>query len=56
MSKGTLYLIPNTLGGDHSNMNLTDMIPDAVSEITASLDCFIAENAKSAPSAPETDC
>lgn len=48
MSKGTLYLIPNTLGGDHSNMNLTDMIPDSVSEITASLDCFIAENAKSA--------
>lgn len=48
MSKGTLYLIPNTLGGDHTNMSLTDMIPDSVSEITASLDCFIAENAKSA--------
>lgn len=47
---GTLYLIPNTLGPTEatgSNM-LAHIIPDEVQTITARLDYFIAENAKSA--------
>ena len=47
MSQGTLYLIPNTLGGDSSNMSLSGIIPDEVCKMTASLDYFIGENAKS---------
>lgn len=41
---GTLYLIPNALGAGA----LDTVIPDPVRSRTASLDCFIAENAKSA--------
>lgn len=41
---GTLYLIPNALGAGA----LDTVIPDPVRMRTASLDCFIAENAKSA--------
>ena len=41
---GTLYLIPNTLGPGE----LEHVIPAPVRAITAGLDCFIAENAKTA--------
>ena len=41
---GTLYLIPNSLGSEQ----LDAVIPNPVRELTASLDCFIAENAKTA--------
>lgn len=41
---GTLYLIPNSLGADA----LDGVIPAPVRERTASLDYFIAENAKTA--------
>ncbi len=41
---GTLYLIPNSLGSEQ----LDAVIPAPVRELTASLDCFIAENAKTA--------
>ncbi len=41
---GTLYLIPNALGPGL----LDSVIPAPVREVTASLDCFIAENAKTA--------
>lgn len=42
---GTLYLIPNTLGTANGDP-LTKIIPDEVQRITARLDYFIAENAK----------
>ena len=45
---GTLYLIPNTLGVDSSEYPLASVIPAGVQSITAKLDYFIAENAKSA--------
>ena len=41
---GTLYLIPNSLGSEQ----LDAVIPAPVRALTASLDCFIAENAKTA--------
>ncbi len=41
---GTLYLIPNSLGPGP----LESVIPEPVRAKTASLDCFIAENAKTA--------
>ncbi len=41
---GTLYLIPNSLGSEQ----LDAVIPAPVRELTARLDCFIAENAKTA--------
>jgi 16S rRNA (cytidine1402-2'-O)-methyltransferase len=44
MSTGTLYLIPNALGPG----GLDSVIPSPVRELTASLDCFVAENAKTA--------
>jgi 16S rRNA (cytidine1402-2'-O)-methyltransferase len=45
---GTLYLIPNTLGNLNTNDagSLTHIIPVDVQAITAKLDYFIAENAK----------
>lgn len=45
---GTLYLIPNTLGPADAGATdpLTTLIPEQVQAITAGLDCFIAENAK----------
>lgn len=45
-----LYLIPNTLGQAEQDQNepLSLIIPQNVQEITARLDYFIAENAKSA--------
>ncbi|WP_132259925.1 SAM-dependent methyltransferase [Paucimonas lemoignei] len=45
---GTLYLIPNTLGPADAGAAdpLRALIPDEVQAITAGLDCFIAENAK----------
>lgn len=44
---GTLYLIPNTLGAtDPSTDPLAQTIPAQVQALTASLDYFIAENAK----------
>ncbi|NEX62750.1 SAM-dependent methyltransferase [Noviherbaspirillum galbum] len=45
---GTLYLIPNTLGGINADCAemLTQIIPEDVQRLTARLTCFIAENAK----------
>ncbi|MBA5687184.1 SAM-dependent methyltransferase [Rugamonas apoptosis] len=42
---GTLYLIPNTLGATEA---LSHVIPEQVQATTASLDYFVAENAKTA--------
>lgn len=42
---GTLYLIPNTLGAANEDL-LATIIPDEVQRLTARLDYFIAENAK----------
>jgi 16S rRNA (cytidine1402-2'-O)-methyltransferase len=42
---GTLYLIPNTLGATEA---LSHVIPEHVQATTASLDYFVAENAKTA--------
>ncbi|MES2118688.1 MAG: SAM-dependent methyltransferase [Pseudomonadota bacterium] len=42
---GTLYLIPNTLGATEA---LSRVIPEHVQATTASLDYFVAENAKTA--------
>jgi 16S rRNA (cytidine1402-2'-O)-methyltransferase len=44
MKAGTLYLIPNSLGSEQ----LDAVIPAPVRERTASLSCFVAENAKTA--------
>ena len=46
MQAGTLYLLPNTLGLAHPQHPLFDVIPVEVQKITAQLDYFIAENAK----------
>lgn len=43
---GILYLIPNTLGQIETGNPLTHVIPQDVQSITAGLDYFIAENAK----------
>lgn len=45
---GTLYLIPNTLGpsGDGASDPLRHVIPAEVQALTAQLDYFVAENAK----------
>lgn len=46
---GTLYLIPNTLGpADAVPGALSHVIPEQVQAITARLDYFVAENAKTA--------
>lgn len=46
---GTLYLIPNTLGPtDAVTGALNGVIPGQVQALTASLDYFVAENAKTA--------
>ena len=46
---GTLYLIPNTLGPTEAAPDaLSHVIPDQVQAITARLDYFVAENAKTA--------
>jgi 16S rRNA (cytidine1402-2'-O)-methyltransferase len=46
---GTLYLIPNTLGStDAAPDALSHIIPEHVQAITARLDYFVAENAKTA--------
>ncbi|MES2014884.1 MAG: SAM-dependent methyltransferase [Pseudomonadota bacterium] len=42
---GTLYLIPNTLGATEA---LAHVIPEHVQALTARLDYFVAENAKTA--------
>lgn len=44
---GTLYLIPNTLGTVEGNA-LASIIPQQVQALTARLDYFVAENAKTA--------
>ena len=43
---GTLFLIPNTLGHSKENNPLAYIIPEEVQILTADLDYFIAENAK----------
>ncbi|HEY0491281.1 MAG TPA: SAM-dependent methyltransferase [Telluria sp.] len=46
---GTLYLIPNTLGLTEAVPGaLSHVIPEHVQAVTASLDYFVAENAKTA--------
>jgi 16S rRNA (cytidine1402-2'-O)-methyltransferase len=46
---GTLYLIPNTLGPTEAVPGaLSHVIPEHVQAVTASLDYFVAENAKTA--------
>ncbi len=46
---GTLFLIPNTLGTTEATPDaLSHIIPDQVQAITARLDYFVAENAKTA--------
>ena len=46
---GTLYLIPNTLGPTEPTPEaLSHIIPDQVQALTARLDYFVAENAKTA--------
>ncbi|NHZ99141.1 SAM-dependent methyltransferase [Massilia sp. CCM 8734] len=46
---GTLYLIPNTLGAaDPTDHALAHIIPEQVQALTARLDYFVAENAKTA--------
>jgi 16S rRNA (cytidine1402-2'-O)-methyltransferase len=45
---GILYLVPNTLGPIESAEELSSVIPQDVQRITAGIDYFIAENAKSA--------
>ena len=45
---GTLYLIPNTLGSRDAADPLPDVIPAGVQQITARLDYFVAEHAKTA--------
>lgn len=42
---GTLFLIPNTLGDTET---LASVLPEQVQELTAKLDYFVAENAKTA--------
>ncbi|MYM33385.1 SAM-dependent methyltransferase [Duganella sp. FT94W] len=42
---GTLYLIPNTLGETEA---LANVLPEQVQRLTAQLDYFVAENAKTA--------
>ena len=44
MNKGTLYLIPNTLGGE----TVQDIIPQEVTKIAVSLRIFAAEDLRSA--------
>lgn len=44
MKKGSIYLIPNTLGED----NFTSVLPTEVVKIVESLDYFIVENEKTA--------
>lgn len=46
---GTLYLIPNTLGqsDNHQENVLAHIIPETVQKISAHLQYFVAENAKS---------
>ncbi|HVL77134.1 MAG TPA: SAM-dependent methyltransferase [Noviherbaspirillum sp.] len=49
MTAGVLYLIPNTLGVDPGPGDpLVALIPQQVQELTAGLEYFIAENAKTA--------
>lgn len=46
---GTLYLIPNTLGPTEAAPDaLSHILPDHVQALTARLDYFVAENAKTA--------
>jgi 16S rRNA (cytidine1402-2'-O)-methyltransferase len=46
---GILYLIPNTLGSSDTDGDpLAHVIPEEVRSLTASLDYFVAENAKTA--------
>lgn len=46
---GILYLIPNTLGPTDAVAGaLNHVIPEHVQALTARLDCFVAENAKTA--------
>ena len=49
MSTGTLFLIPNTLGATEAAPGaLSHIIPTQVQALTARLDYFVAENAKTA--------
>ncbi len=49
MSTGTLFLIPNTLGPTEPSADaLSHILPTQVQALTARLDYFVAENAKTA--------
>ena len=48
MKKGTLFLVPNTLGDEHRETQIASVIPPFVAGVAAKLDCWIVENAKTA--------
>lgn len=48
MKKGTLYLVPNTLGEDSREAQIAHVIPPEVAHRAAQLDFWIVENAKTA--------
>jgi len=48
MKKGTLFLVPNTLGDEHRETQIASVIPQFVAGVAAQLDCWIVENAKTA--------
>jgi 16S rRNA (cytidine1402-2'-O)-methyltransferase len=50
MKKGQLFLVPNTLGDENRDLQITHVIPPFVAQIAAQLDCWIVENAKTARS------
>jgi 16S rRNA (cytidine1402-2'-O)-methyltransferase len=48
LKKGTLYLVPNTLGEDNRALQVPQVITPYVMQIAAQLDYWIVENAKTA--------
>ena len=48
MKKGTLYLVPNTLGEENRALQINQVIPPLVCQIASQLDFWIVENAKTA--------
>jgi 16S rRNA (cytidine1402-2'-O)-methyltransferase len=50
MTKGTLFLIPNTLGDDPRDVQLPFVLPNEVAKQASQLEFWIVENAKTARS------
>lgn len=48
MKKGTLFLVPNTLGDQNREAQMADVIPQAVAKQASQLTYWIVENAKTA--------